>query len=145
MDGHVPLPNIRVIVQQHNMSYTGSVLNTPCRQTIVAQDWWSPVLTSGSRPVSVSVCNKSIFDDPTGNTVSYFTVSSSPASAAASTDTHRLCASLGGTSEVASSNMAYARDRVSGVDKTDSVAINVIILRTVLQDNYMVGQESCDS
>jgi hypothetical protein len=56
-DDHAPLPNIRVIAQQRNMSYTGSVLSTLCRQTIAAQDSQSPVLTSGSRPASVSVCS----------------------------------------------------------------------------------------
>ncbi len=43
-DDHVPLPNIRVIAQQRNMSYTGSVLSIPCRQTIATQDSQSPKL-----------------------------------------------------------------------------------------------------
>jgi hypothetical protein len=50
VDDHPPLPNIRLIVPQNNMSYTVSVLITPCRQTIEGQDSESPLLTFGSRP-----------------------------------------------------------------------------------------------
>jgi hypothetical protein len=136
---HLPLPNIRLLVPQRNMSYKGSVLSTPCRQTIEGQDSESPVLTSGSRPPSVSVCNMSIFGDPPGNTGSYSTANNSAGSTSPSTNANRLGASPGGTSQVASSNMSRGASRKPGVDKADSGAINVIILRDVLQDNSMVG------
>jgi hypothetical protein len=136
VDTHPPLPNIRLIVPQHSMSYTDSALITPCRQTIEGQDSESPLLTSGSRPPSVSVCNMSIFGAPPGITDSYSTGNSSTGSTEQSTDTNRLGVSPGGESQVASSNMSRGVGRKPGVDKGTSGTINVIILRDVLQDNW---------
>ncbi len=139
VDTHPPLPNIRLIVPQRNMSYTDSALITPCRQTIEGQDSESPLLTSGSRPPSVSVCNMSIFGASPGITGSYSAGNSSTGSTEQSTDTNRLGTSPAGESQVASSNMSRGTGRKPGVDKATSGTINVIILRDVLQDNSMVG------
>jgi hypothetical protein len=136
-DVHAPLPDVRQLVQQRNMSHTGSALSTPNRQTIPESQ--SPVLASGSGRTSVSVSNMSMFGAPQDNTASYSAGSCSPASVAPSTDASRLRASSGGAPAVASSNMSRARGRITGVDKAASESMNVIILRAVLQDNSMVG------
>ena len=143
-DEHVvPLPSISQAQAALTMTPANSVRCNTSRQTTAAECSRSPVLSAGSRHAGITV--RSLLLDaspecaPAYSHARTTSAASTQQSLVPSANSNRPRVSPAEEHDVdVSSPPNRAGGRKAGVDKTGSDAINVIILRVILQENKML-------